>query len=137
MMAWLHAVPQPPEGSSRAKAGKRNTVSRLDQMKANGVRPQMPPNPMPGIIARFIEIGITGAGGMGPRPLTWLEIDAWSHGTAVELSPWEFRLIRHLSIAYLGELGKAESENHPAPWRGVVTTRDAAAETQSLRAVLG
>lgn len=137
MLAWLHAVPQPPEDSRRDKAGKRNTASRLDKMRGTGVEPQMPPNPLPGVIHRLVEMGITGAGGMGPRPLGWADIDAWSRGTGVELMPWEFRLIRHLSSAYLGELGKAESENRPPPWGKGSTAAEARAETAALTAVLG
>lgn len=136
-MAWLHAVPKPHEGTKRAKSGVTPTLSRFDQMKRDGIAPQMPPNPMPNIIARLVEIGMTQAGGMGPAPLSWSEIDAWRRITGIGISPMEGRLLRDLSIAYLGEMGRADSENCPPPWKGEVTSREIELETARLRAVLG
>lgn len=137
-MAWLHATPKPPEGSKRAKANlPTHRLSRLDQMKRDGVTPQMPPNPLPHLISRLIEIGLTQPGGMGPVPLTWQEIAAWQQLTGVALSSWEARTIRHLSIAYLGETAKAESETCPPPWKPRVTAAEQDAELAGLRDVLG
>jgi hypothetical protein len=136
-LAWLHAVPKPPEGSGRAKANQVNKLSRFDQMKRDRITPAMPPNPVPHILARLIEIGITQPGGMGPVPLSWSEIANWQRDTGVRLEPWEARLMRQLSISYLGELALAESENRPAPWRTEVTAREREVEEARLRAVLG
>lgn len=137
MMAWLNAVPQPPEGSKRAAAGEKNKLSRNDKLTRDGTPPSMPPNPMPHLIARFIEIGITEATGMGPAPLSWREIKAWQWNTAVDLAPWEARLMRSLSLAYIGEAGRAESENCPPPWNAPVTEQERNQEDAMLRLVLG
>lgn len=137
-MAWLHAVPKPPEGSRRAQiAGQAHPLSRLDQMKRNGVEPKMPPNPLPHLINWLIEIGITESSGMGPLPLSWREIRAWQNSVHVRLAPWEARLLRHLSVAYIAQGRKAESENCPAPWRTEVTRREREIEEEVLRTVLG
>lgn len=142
-MAWLQAVPKPPEGSKRATLrqaqGKRvgAELSRIDRMKKDGIDPQMPPNPMPHIITRLIEIGITESTGMGPSPLSWGEIGEWQRLTGVQLAPWETRMLRQLSIAYLAESRKAESENCPAPFRGEVTQRERELEIALLDRVLG
>lgn len=97
----------------------------------------MPPCPAPHIIARFIEIGMTEATGMGPAPLSWREIEAWRRNTGVWIAPWEARLIRKLSLSYIGQLARSESENCPPPWRAPVTEQDVKAEIGALRSVLG
>lgn len=137
-MAWLHAVPKPPEGSRRAQtAGQARRLSRLDQMKKDGIEPRMPPNPLPHLINWLIEIGITESTGTGPKPLSWREIRAWQSNVHVRLAPWEARLLRHLSVAYIAQGRKAESENCPAPWHTEVTQREREIEEEVLRAVLG
>ncbi|WP_232314753.1 hypothetical protein [Sphingopyxis sp. QXT-31] len=137
MMGWLHAVPKPPEGSKRATATEQNRLSRYEQQKKDGLEPRMPPNPMPHFIAWLVEIGMVEGGGMGPAPLSWREIAEWQRSVNVRLSPWEARLMRHLSAAYVGEKAKAESENYPAPWRSEVTQRERDIEEARLRSVLG
>lgn len=137
-MAWLHAVPKPPAGSKRASAeAQAPQLSRLAQMEKDGVEPQMPPIAAPHLITRLIELGITETTGMGPAPLSWREIEAWQRGTNVRLAPWEARLIRKLSVVYLSEGRKAESENCPSPWRTEVTPRERELEEARLRLVLG
>lgn len=137
-MAWLHATPKPPEGSRRAaNSDQAAKISRLDQMKRDGITPKMPPNPAPHIIARLIEIGITETTGMGPAPLTWREIAEWQRVTGVALPPWESRLLRQLSLAYIAEGRRAESETCPPPWRSEVTQRERDVAEAKLRMVLG
>lgn len=137
-MAWVGSTPKPPPGSKRAKlADETLRLSRLEQMKKDGLTPQMPPNPMPHIIERLVEMGLTEAAGMGAGPLGWLTIDAWQRVTGVPLSLWEARLIRKLSSEYLAESRRAESENCPAPWRAEVTQREREIEQARLEMVLG
>ncbi len=106
-------------------------------MKRDGVPISMPPNPMPHLIDRLIEIGLTEAAGMGVVPLSWREIEAWQHNVHVALAPWEARLIRKLSVEYVAEGRRAESENCPPPWRAEVTAREREVEEARLRMVLG
>lgn len=136
-MAWLHATPKPPEGSRRAQNATAPKISRLDKMKMDGIAPKMPPNPAPHIVARLIEIGITETTGMGPAPLSWREIDAWCRRTRVDLAPWEARVIRQLSLAYIAEGRRAESDSCPAPWRTAITQRERDVDEAKLRMVLG
>lgn len=106
-------------------------------MKKDGIPVQMPSNPAPHIVSRLIEIGITETSGMGPAPLGWGEIDSWQRCTKVRLAPWEARIIRKLSIAYIAESRRAESENCPPPWHAVVTVPEMASEIRQLKSVLG
>jgi len=137
-MAWLHATPKPPDGSIRAKmTGLPALVSRMEQAMKSGVRPKMPPNPLPHVIDRLVEMGLTEAAGMGTVAISWQTLAAWSSMTGIVLAPWEARLIRTLSAAYLAESRGAESENCPAPWRPIADEHDRHVEQCALEAVLG
>lgn len=137
-MAWLNARPKPPAGSKRAKAADaRPVLTRLEQLKKSGVAPEMPPNPMPHIITRLVEIGLSEPAGMGIAPISWPTIIAWRGSTGVALDPWEARLLRQLSIAYVAEGQRAESETAPPPWRREVTKREIETDETRLRMLLG
>lgn len=106
-------------------------------MKKDKIPITMPPNPAPSIVQKLIEIGLTEAAGMGAAPISWLSIDAWQRITGVTLPPWEARLIRQLSVDYLAESRRAESENCPPPWHTEVTQREIETEETRLRMLLG
>lgn len=135
-MAWLNAAPKPPEGSRRAKANVA-TISRAEQYKRDGVTPAMPTNPAPHLVTWLVEIGLTEAAGMGAAPLSWTSLNDWQQATGIVLPPWEARLLRKLSVEYLAESRRAESENCPPPFRAEVTQRERDAEERRLRMVLG
>lgn len=136
-MAWLNATPKPPAGTKRAAVDQAKAISRIENMKRNGIVPALPANPFPHIIDRLVEIGLTEAAGMGAGPVTWQSIRAWQEVLGIRLSRWEARMIRKLSVEYLAESRRAESENCPAPWRTEITDREKQVELQSLRMVLG
>ena len=137
-MAWLHATPKPDPRTRRGKNADQVTlISRFDQLKRDKIIPQMPPNPAPHLIERLIEIGLTGSDGVNTKPLSWAEINEWQRSTSVTLAPWEARLIRSLSTAYIAEGRKAESEYCPPPWRRQITQRERDADEARLRSVLG
>jgi hypothetical protein len=136
-MAWLAATPKPPAGSKRAQTGQAPKISRIDQLKKDGIVPHMPANSVPHITQRLIEIGITESNGMGSAPLSWRELSEWQRNTAVDLAPWEARLIRQLSVAYVNESRRAESETCPPPWQAEVTQRELEVAEAKLRMVLG
>lgn len=135
-LGWLSAVPKPPEGTVRAKATEPRH-SRLEQLQAKKITPQLPPNPAPLITNRLWEIGPVESYGMGSFPISWLAINEWQRATDVRLTPWEARMLRRLSSEYLVEQRKGEDENRPPPWRGEVTQAERDADEAALRAVLG
>lgn len=106
-------------------------------MKKDGIKPKMPPISLPHIIGRLTEIGLTENSGMNATPLSWVTIDAWKRSTGVRIPPWEARLIRQLSEAYLAEGRKAEVESCPPPWRGRITQAEIDYEARELDMVLG
>jgi hypothetical protein len=56
------------------------------------------------------------SGGMGPVPISWVEIDAWLRVTERELSMWERTTIKRLSEEYVSELVQATKADRPAPY---------------------
>lgn len=117
--------------------GDQPQISRIERMKSQNITPPLPPNPVPHIISRFIEIGMVTNTGNGPAPLTWAEIEAWQRQTNIAQPPWEARLMRALSVAYVGEKGRAESENCPPPWHSEVTAAERSADEAALDKLFG
>jgi hypothetical protein len=131
-------MPKPDPNSARGRSeAAQPKLTRLEAMKQAKTEPRMPPNPAPHIIDRLLEMGITEAVGIGAGALSWREIVAWQEGTWVRLAPWEARLIRTLSKAYLAESRSAESENCPAPWHSGPDRRLVETEQARLEALLG
>ncbi len=73
---------------------------------------------------------------MGAGPVSWSQIDAWQRLTGVPIAPWEARLLRRLSLAYLAEGRQAEAETCPPPWRFDLSPREREIEEAALRAAL-
>ncbi|TCP71821.1 hypothetical protein [Sphingomonas sp. PP-CE-1G-424] len=109
----------------------------MEDLKRRKIALQMPPKPAPHIFDWLIEIGLTEAAGMGAVPISSRELAAWQSNTCVRLAPWEARLIRELSKAYLAEGRRAEDETCPPPWGAPVTAHDREIEEAQLRSLLG
>ncbi len=137
-MAWLNAVPKLDESVRRAQPdAPAPTISRAERMKSEGVVIPMPPNSMPHIIDRLVEIGLSEAVGMGVAPVGWQTIAAWKALSGIDLPSWEARLIRRLSVEYVAEQRRAESPNCLPPWRWQATEAEKKAETSALQRLLG
>jgi hypothetical protein len=131
-------VPKPREGTSPSKSAAANKqISRIDRMRRDKITPPMPPNRTPQIIAWFIEAGMVLNTGMGPAPLSWAELSEWQRLTGLSLEPWISKLIRHLSIAYIAEKGRAEDESCVAPYRIKPSEREIAVEEKLLDKLFG
>lgn len=68
------------------------------------------------ILDFLFEVGPTMAVGMGSAPLTFAEIEAWQRMVGIELSPFEAKLLRSLSVAYLDESYAATKRDCPPPY---------------------
>lgn len=64
------------------------------------------------LLAYLIEAGMTN----GDRPLSYSEIECWERRMGFELDPWESRILRRLSEAYMSESHKARSKDAEPPW---------------------
>jgi hypothetical protein len=133
-LGWLAATPtvEPKRG---AKPGR--SLSRLERIKQAKIEPPIPDNPMPFIIDRLMEIGPTETAGMGRAPISWQSIQAWRVETGVRMNPWQSRLLRRLSAAYLVEMQAAENPDRPAPFVTPDLNFARIEEEAQLRDVLG
>lgn len=55
------------------------------------------------LVGLLNEAGLMSSSGMGPVPLSWLEIDAWIRCTDLELTTWERLTIKRMSEEYVAE----------------------------------
>lgn len=115
LLAWYHARP------ARDRTGGLQPT-RLESIRLDLRDPAYEPE-MPVVLAgeHIIEclfaIGPTLASGLGPCSLTYQEINAYMQSTGTHLQPWEIKILRHLSNAYVSESYKSTDANCPPPWQ--------------------
>lgn len=114
-MAYLHTAPKP-----KARRGMTDAepVTRLRAMRDAGLPVEMPPLGQAGrqIVEHLLECGPALSGAMGAVPLTYGEIAAYQQAAGVDLTPWEARMLRRASLAYVSATRDAEAPDAPAPW---------------------
>lgn len=111
----MNTAPEP-EGKGADKAAKQPT--RLAAMEAQDVDPAIPDNPAPHLTEWLLEIGPTVPAGMGEAEIGWDHLTHWQQNVGIELAPWEGRLLRNLSRAWLSAKHEARKPDCPAPWGG-------------------
>lgn len=75
-------------------------------------------------------------GAAGAVPLSHAEIEAWQRNTGNELQPWEVRLLRALSAAYITAGRDAEKPNCPPPWQPPIEIEQRKTVAKHIRNVL-
>jgi hypothetical protein len=115
-VAWLNTAPVDERKAALKSEKVPEPMTRLQQMEADGIEPTMPPLP-PGLYLDWLlELGPTEAAGMGAAAISWRTIEAWCIRTGNDPSPWESKLLRRLSSAWLAEADRARKPDCPAPW---------------------
>lgn len=84
----------------------------------------MPVIDAPYLLDYWQDLGLVGAGAAGAVPLSASEIYAWSSLYGVELTPWEFSVLRQLSQNYAVYLNKGENPDEPPPYGALVQDFD-------------
>lgn len=98
------------------------------------ITPDLPPNPAPYLTDWLFEIGPIASNGMGSSAIGWPDIAAWQMLKAVELFPWEAKVLRQLSAAFLGMMQDAKDPSCPAPFLSTETMeRNREAVSNQLR----
>lgn len=113
-LAWLNTAPT--DKSKAIDQVEGPPLTRLQKLKAEDLKPDLPPLPVPHLVEYLLEIGPVVPAGMGAGPIEWRDIAAWSDLTGTALEAWEARLLRRLSADYLAESRLAEKPEAPAPW---------------------
>jgi hypothetical protein len=84
------------------------------------------------LVGLLQEAGLMSSNGMGPVPLSWVDIDAWLRVTEADVSLWEKTTIKRLSEEYVGELVQASDKLRPAPYLRVEEEVDRDAVQQKI-----
>lgn len=84
--------------------------------KKHGVPLAMPECGAAHLLVYLFEIGPVLQGGMGDAPITHTELQAWMENTGIELTAWEARIVKRLSLEYLSEQQRATAPDAPCPW---------------------
>ncbi len=112
-LAWLMAIPK---ADKKKLAATEEPVSRLKQIEADGLSPDLPPLPAPIFIEYLFEVGPMVPAGMGSAAIGWLDLAAWQDQTGRGLPPWQTMLLRRLSRDYVNEFLEADKPDRAAPW---------------------
>lgn len=119
-LAWLHAVPDDGRKKSRLASFRA-----LDDEHPKLELPDIESEYGAGyIIGLLQEAGLMSSNGMGPVPLSWVDIESWIRCAEYDLSLWVKLKIKNLSEEYVHELLEAKDMSRPAPYERVVVVED-------------
>lgn len=76
------------------------------------------------IIGLLQEAGLMSSNGMGPVPLSWVDIESWTRCMEYDLPLWVKLKIKQLSEEYVHELFEAKDMHRPAPYEKVPVLED-------------
>lgn len=89
------------------------------------------------LIGYLFEFGPLIYGPMGSAPVTHAELAAWQYNIGIRLTPWEVRLLHHLSRAYINELQASADIQRPSPWDDTEVERVGQnRKTENMRAAI-
>jgi hypothetical protein len=100
----------------KTKRGSERAPSRAAQLERDGVVPDMPPCDADHLLEYLFDAGPVMFSGGTRVALSSNELVQWQRGTGISLDPWEFKLLRQLSRAYLAQSLAAEDSAEPAPF---------------------
>jgi hypothetical protein len=111
--AWLNAIPH---DKNKPITERKDTRTRLERLEASGSQQvNMPELELAGYIAELaVEIGFARS-----TPLDWSELKAYSEMTGIYLTPWESKVIRQMSLAYVGQAAVSSDQECLPPYFGV------------------
>ena len=125
-LAWFNTKPRHPE-----KAGvpngptKQAELSRSEEIIERGGKPLMPDiDGAEYLVVHWQDLGVITSGGMGLSALSHQEILAWAQCHGTMLQPWELRILRDMSRAYLMQLHESEKPDCPPPFGDPVNVFD-------------
>jgi hypothetical protein len=101
---------RPVEGGGTVRDQLEAVKRMTGRAPAELIGPELPDH-LAYLMAWFDEIDAgRGSSGMGPAPLSSLEIRSWAELAGVRLEPWEHRALRVLDNAYLVAMAERPSE---------------------------
>lgn len=107
-------MPKQPGSKQSTNASSK---TRLELIQEKGGEAELPQFEVAAYLVDYWrDVGSVNQGGYSPSPLSAAEIQAWQQMAGIRLNPWEFRIIREMSRAYLSYLHEAEEFECPAPF---------------------
>ena len=91
---------------------KEGEKSRRDTLDDDGLDIVLPECDAEYLLEYLFELGMT----LGDRPLDHTEIASWQSNTGMELQPFEVRIIKRLSQAYLSASSEYKDPDSETPW---------------------
>lgn len=115
---WLDATPEPAPGQHPpARHTQPDTRSRRRRLLDDGNTPALPDvGHAHYLVAHWLSTGCCQAGLGGPIPLSAAELQAWQAGSGHHLLPWEWALLRQMSIAYCAARHSGAQPDAAAPY---------------------
>lgn len=134
-LAWLHTAPTPKQ---TATANVSQPMTRLQTLRAQDAQPDIPAAGLGAyLMGHLFDAGPVVSTGQGAAALNWRDLAAWQSGTGIELQPWEARIVRALSQAYLNSAIAANNPDCPAPYAEAPKPDQRAHVANTLRSIFG
>ena len=89
------------------------------------------------LLDQFLELGPASRDASGLAPITFAEIGAWQAVAGIELLPWEARLMRRLSSAYVSQHALSAAPDALPPWGAVTSDAGRDAISRRVRLIFG
>lgn len=109
-MAWLDSVIKT-EGDS-----DEDPVTRRERMISEEIEILLPECDAFNMVEILYEIGPAESAGMGATALSHLQIRAYQDNIGIDLTPWQVRTLRSMSIAYCRQLSISSDWNTIPPF---------------------
>ncbi len=112
---------------------KSEPRTRAQDILDRGGKPLYPP--LDGeeyLLAYWLDLGMCAGTPNGYVALSAGEIDAWARGLGIDLQPWEFAILRHMSRAYLDQLARSEKPDCAPPYGDPVNMFDRAVVSKKI-----
>jgi len=111
-------------------------MTRLQTLRANDAQPDIPPAGLGAYLVQYLfDAGPVAHAGQGAVPLGWQDLQAWQQGTGIELQPWEARIVRTLSHAFVASSIAARAPDCPAPYTEAPTPDQRTHVANTLRSI--
>ncbi len=88
------------------------------------------------LIDYLMEVGPTVPAGMGEGAVSFTELETWARTCSLDLSGWEFRTLRRLSLEYAVQIAKSRNQDCPPPWQEYTDPERRKSIAKHIRSVL-
>ena len=121
-MAWLNSAPKLSKSDKEPKPRSQTLADESPNKRL--------PEANEYLVDCFNLIGRCSQGGMGPTPLSWIEVESFSKASGYRLNGWQAEQLVMMSREYCSMLHKAKELHCPPPYSEGLTKEE---EIQEMR----